>query len=222
MKNLPAQPNRSLINGIKCLQVVITADQPIGSREVARRTGFEHTKVNRHLRTFLSLGMLEQTKKRTYFPGPGIHVLAAQSLRASGLLKAALPEIRSIAVDGLTVALGVLWDKNVCYLYHGRPEIDFEGGISGVNVYPANHSSIGVLLTAIGKGDQKIIKQGYMLLEDAFHGSGKTLSVPVGEPPIAALAYAGEFAGVSLPKLVSKLKEAAKKIQDGINNGSIS
>src|SRR5450432_664771 len=110
---MPAQPNQSLANGIACLQALTAAEDAIGSRELARRLGLEPTLANRLLGTLAELGLAERTPERKYRPGPGIHVLAAQSLRGSGLLQAALPVIRGLLDEGLAVALGVLWRSDV-------------------------------------------------------------------------------------------------------------
>ena len=126
---LPAQPNQSLMNGLACLQAVVTADRPVGSREVARILDLEHTRVNRLLGTLSYLGFIERTSSRKYRPGPGIHVLSAQSLRGSGLLIAALPELRTLVDEKLVIALGVLWDRSICYLVHAAPGTDPGDGI---------------------------------------------------------------------------------------------
>ena len=105
----PAQPNKSLLNGIACFQVVAAEKMPLGSREIARRLGLGHTRVSRLLGTLASLGLVARTKNRKYIPGPGIHVLSAQSLHGSGLLSAAIPVLRRIHARRMIVALGVLW-----------------------------------------------------------------------------------------------------------------
>src|SRR5690348_18426155 len=80
---LNSQPNQSLIDGIATLQALATSSEPAGCRELARRLGIDATKVNRLLKTLAYLGIARQTADRKYAPGPGMHVLAAQSLFAS-------------------------------------------------------------------------------------------------------------------------------------------
>jgi hypothetical protein len=207
-KSRPAQPNQSLIHGIGCLQTVIASSAPIGSREVSRRLGMEHTRVNRHLKTFVSLGILQQMVDKSYVPGPGIHVLAAQSLRASGLLKAALPVIRNLVQGELSVALGVLWEKNVCYLYHGKPGIHFDAGISSMDLFPAERSSIGMILSAPSKDEFAFNNEG--------NGKG-SVAVRVGNPALAGLAFAGNIVESDLSQLVSILQKAAEDILYDMN-----
>ena len=146
-QGLPAQPNQSIASALECLLHIGTASRPVGSREAARDLGMEHTKVNRMLGTLAGLGLAEKTSSRKYVPGPGIHVLAAMSLSSSHLLTAALEPIQELREDsGMLVALGVMWRKHVCYLYHGGPNKSLQASISGRALFPANQSSIGMVL----------------------------------------------------------------------------
>ena len=140
--------NQSIQCGIRCLALMAGAGQPLGSREMARRLGLEHTRVNRALGTLEQLGLAAKTENRKYRPGPAIHVLAAQSLRGSGLLSVALSELRSLHDDGCTVALGVLWEKQVCYLVHANPGEKLDESIGKHELWPAEQSSLGVVLLA--------------------------------------------------------------------------
>jgi DNA-binding IclR family transcriptional regulator len=146
--NMPAQPNQSLINGIACLQTVVAAERPIGSREVARLLNDEHTRISRLLSTLADIGMLEQTPQRKYQPGPGLHVLAAQSLHASMLLSTALPHLKALMGQGMTVALGVLWQRQICFLFHSKPGQPLEDSIGRHQFHPAEQSSPGLALLA--------------------------------------------------------------------------
>lgn len=224
MKKQPAQPNQSLIQGIACLQAVINAEGAIGSRETARRLDEEHTRVNRLLGTLCSLGLLEQTPDRRYQPGPGIHVLAAQSLDASGLLRAALPVLRKIKSPRLSLALGVLWNDAVSYFFFRDPAGDTDSSISGRKAYPAQDSSIGRVIAAWRKTESpqnnpflsqreavKIRKQGYALVsQKPGHAS---IAVGIGSPVFAGLALAGDSVPTTLiPALVKDLTDAAQEI----------
>ena len=125
---LNAQPNKSLIDGITTLQALATSPDPVGSRELARRLDIDPVKVNRLLKTLAYLGIARQTADRKYTAGPGMHVLAAQSLFASGLIRHALPVLENLRRFGHTVALGVLWQDNVSYLFHAPPGIEASRG----------------------------------------------------------------------------------------------
>lgn len=145
---LPAQPNQSLIDGLSCLHAVIAAGEPIGCREVGRRLELERTRSNRLLGTWRHLGLLVQDEAAKYAPGPGLHVLAGMSLSASGLLRAALPEVRRWWEEGWTVSLAVRWQDRLCFLVHLRPGMAFEDGIGGRATDLALRSSAGLVLLA--------------------------------------------------------------------------
>lgn len=144
----PAQPNQSLIDGLACLQALTAHAEPIGSRELGRMLGLESTRVNRLLKTLAFLGLASQNEQRKYLPGPGIHVLAAQSIRGSGLIRRALDPIETLLDLPMQVALGVLWQDQVCYLYHGRHGDGLGRAFGREPVYPAASSGLGQALLA--------------------------------------------------------------------------
>jgi DNA-binding IclR family transcriptional regulator len=147
-KLLPSQPNESLIGGLQCLEAVVGAGHAVGTREVARTLGMNHTRVSRLVKTLAHLGLLTRTPEGRYRPGAGIHVLAALSLQGSPLLQVALPYVRRWWSEGFNVALGVLWKDNVCHLLHARPEWPFDRAIGGHEISPAGWSTAGIALLA--------------------------------------------------------------------------
>lgn len=110
--------------------------------------GLEPTRVNRLLKTLAFVGLAQQDGNRKYLPGPGIHALAAQSLRGSGLIRRALAPLESLFDLELQVALGVLWGDQVCYLYHHSPGEAAAQGIGREPLYPAHSSGLGQVLLA--------------------------------------------------------------------------
>ena len=150
---LNAQPNKSLIDGIATLQALATSPDPVGCRELARRLNIDSVKVNRLLKTLAYLGIARQTADRKYTAGPGMHVLAAQSLFASGLIRNALPVLESLRRFGHTVALGVLWQDNVSYSFHAPPGIEASRGLGRIGLLPATTSGIGVVLLSEHEDD---------------------------------------------------------------------
>lgn len=234
---MPAQPNQSLIDGLRVLQTLVGDSRPVGSREMAHRLDLEHTRVNRLLGTLAVLGLAEQTPDRKYAPGPGIHVLAAQSLQGSNLLGAALPHLERLRAPDLTVALGVRWQGQVCFLYHARPGMRVEEAIGTHQLETVGHSSIGVLLLAQESEpvEQDRAVPGANVGEDSTmpqlplaqsvaaarkHGYGRltypsgdiSVAVGVGTPPIAGIAAAGKFAEERIPEIVHRLRAAAEQI----------
>jgi DNA-binding IclR family transcriptional regulator len=143
----PAQINQSLRDGIECLLEIASMERPVGSRELARRLDQDHSRVNRIISTLAYMGLADQTPDRKYVPGSGLLVLAALGMRGSPMFRTALPHLEELCTaTGYKVALGMRWRTNVCYLYHGDMEHDATLGIGAEGLYPADRSSIGIVL----------------------------------------------------------------------------
>lgn len=233
----PAQPNQSLLDGVRCLQHVAGARGPVGSRETARALGMEPTRANRLLKTLAAEGYLSQDAARKYRPGPGVHALAAQSLHASRLLQTALPHLRALRREGWLAALGVRWRTQVSYLYHGEPDHADEFAIGREGLFPAEHSSIGLVMLAelsdeavratylerpgaeSEAGTEAILRQlapvrrsGYAAVRQTYDPARISVAVPVGRPAIAALAVVGRLKETDLPALAPRLHDIAAAI----------
>jgi DNA-binding IclR family transcriptional regulator len=212
--------------GMQCLQLLASSQESIGSREMARKLGLEHTRAHRALGTLEQMGFAVRTADGKYRPGPAIHVLAAQSLRGSRLLGASLAQLRELHSRGLTVALGVLWTDQVCYLIHARPHQKLDESIGSHELWPANNSSLGAVLLAAEAGwtataRQRLapqiaaplsspgnyIKQVRSCMSARLRYSDGTVSlaVPVGEPTVAAI-------GISSPDLSAR--DAQKTLRE--------
>jgi DNA-binding IclR family transcriptional regulator len=241
---LPAQPNQSLLEGMTCLQAVAVGGRPVGVLELAERLNLEPTRVHRLLKTLAHLGFTRQTPDRKYEPGPGMHVLFAQSLFASGLIRRAREALTSLHGHGLAVALGVLWTDQVCYLYHASPGVSFAEGLGHVRVYPATRSSIGMVLLSslpaqqvraiyrgreipgypkgireLLKGLRKVRESGFARVVNSLSPLNVTMGVPVGQPPEAALALAGSIPDRRTPEVLVLLRGAARQIAAGTRDG---
>lgn len=236
---LNAQPNQSLIDGIATLQALATEAQPVGGRELARRLELDPSRVNRLLRTLAYLGIARQTANRKYTAGPGMHVLAAQSLFASGLLRRALPVLEDLRKFGHTVALGVLWEDSVSYLFHAPPGIEAYRGLGRIGLLPATTSGIGMILLAqLDEDDvrqiyasreipqfpagisalldrlQTIRSQGFARVHVADDRDHHIVAVPVGEPVHAGMAVSGWIPQPATGDLVEALRTAARQMED--------
>ncbi len=104
------------------------------------------TRVNRLLMTMASIGLTIQDEHRRYLPGPGIHALAAQAIRGSSLFASALPQLEAHAPRDIVVALGVLWEDQVIYIWHSEPgeRTSTSQALAGFRMLPAWQSVIGV------------------------------------------------------------------------------
>ncbi|WP_269523309.1 IclR family transcriptional regulator [Coraliomargarita parva] len=143
-----SQPNNSIIAGIECLQWLASSARPLGNAEVARVMGIDRNRANRILKTLVMMGIARQTADRKFSVGSGFHVLAAQSLYASGILRPALPVLESLNRYKCIVAYGVLWKDMVSYLYYHFPGSDIVQAIGFKQPVPALDSSIGRVLLA--------------------------------------------------------------------------
>jgi DNA-binding IclR family transcriptional regulator len=174
----PAQPNQSIMTGITVLQEVVTAAEPVGSRDLARRMGIEHSKVNRILGTLVHMGMLRRDAARKYSVGAGVHVLSAQSLHASRLLTASLAPLERLQERGATVALGTVWRDVVCYLLHARPGVDLAATAGAHDTFPVEESVIGAVLQSA----ERVVRW------DRTDRGEVSWAASIGTPPVAAIA----------------------------------
>lgn len=145
---MSSQPNQSLIDGIRCLQYLVSSGRAIGCRELSRLMGINTTRVNRLLMTMASIGLTQQDAQRRYLPGPGIHALAAQAIRGSALFSQALPLLERFAPKDIVVAMAVLWEDQVIYIYHSKPGSQVSQALAGFHMLPAWQSVIGMSLLA--------------------------------------------------------------------------
>lgn len=146
---LPKQPNKSLIDGIACLQGVASRSEYVGVSELAQVLDMEQTKVHRLLRTLAHLGFTQQNRSRKYGPGPAIYALAAQALYASHFIRDALGPLEELrAKQPHIVAMGVVWNRRVNYLYHAKRGTPLERAIGTFGTWPAADSGIGLAVMA--------------------------------------------------------------------------
>ncbi len=232
-KKFNAQPNRSLIDGFNVLQTLASLDEPIGGRKLARHLNLEPTRANRLLKTLAYMGFARQTVDRKYTTGPGMYVLAAQSLFASGFIRTALPALEELRRFNLTVALGVLWNDTVSYLYHAPPGMPSVEALGRIGIYPASKGGIGLALLAqhndeyidLVYGDKKVVgfentaalkdklseirKLGYARVKVHESEEKHTLAIAIGEPAHAALGLSGWIPKSTVPELLEALNNVS-------------
>lgn len=235
---LPRQPNQSIIDGFRCLQYVVSQEQPTGVTQLATGLGLEQTRVHRLLRTLTHLGLIIQTEGRKYGPGPAIPILAAQTLHATRFSELALPGLEKLRrTTRKTVALGVLWERSVSYLYHGRGRDSWQKAIGGHELWPASNSGLGIAILAqldnaqvrekyaghqvAGLGDIRsllaILKQtraqGYAFVHTIR--SEWTLAVALENNPYLAVGITGQLKESHVKDLLPKIQAVAKGIDLG-------
>lgn len=232
---MSSQPNQSLIDGLACLQTLAMHAEPVACRALARELDLNVMRANRLLRTLADIGLAQQDAKRRYTIGPAIHTLAAQSMFASGLLRRAIKPLRKLGRPGLNIALGVLWQRHVTYLYHGLHGCDVEDALGKLTLFPASRSSVGMALlaqhdddaiahlyeTAPTSGHENIDallkmihqtrRQGYACLTHPTDDKTNhlTIAVTVGQPVTAAIAISGMLVDEPIQPIVDQLQEAS-------------
>ncbi|MCP3967352.1 MAG: helix-turn-helix domain-containing protein [Lentisphaerae bacterium] len=226
MNSPPAQKVNGLIDGIAVLQELAMADGPVSNKEIAEKLGVNKVRANRLLKTLAYVGLASIDGARKYSIGPGVHVLAAQSMKASGLFQQALPVLKRLTETGKTVALGVLWKGLVCYIYHnGRGGTEFLAGVDS-KVFPAQNSSIGaVLLSRIDEADwpiqvdrrssfYKSAKKAKVTgIAELFFKDHISMAVPTGSAGIAAVAISGVTPDEDIKSYRKMLRIAASEIK---------
>lgn len=234
---LPAQPNQSLIDGLAVLQALTAADQPVAGRALARELDLEPTRTNRLLKTLAHLGLARQGDDRRYAVGPAVHVLAAQSLRASGLIGRAIEPLRELDRFDCIVAMGVLWRTQVCYIYFATPGATVEQALGSRDPHPATTSGLGMaMLAELDDGEvrhryqgrsvpgyddvdqllehlAKVRRDGYAMSTVQREPGRATIAVAVGRPAYAAIGLAGRIDGRRKRACVNALREAVEEIE---------
>lgn len=233
MASLPAQPNQSLIDGLEVLRALAVEKEPIGSRDMARRLGFEPTRANRLLKTLASIGVARQTSDRRYACGPAMHVLSVQAMYGSGLLARVVDAVAPLRRFKMHVAVGVLWQNQVVYLYQSLPTRSHDS-LAIPRLYPAERSGIGLAIlsqkpvadikrlyrdasphggiTRLLQSLQNTRAKGYAYLRRGDLRTEDALGVGIGSPAFAGITLAGDIPESRVLELLHPLHRAAAEI----------
>lgn len=232
---LPSQPILGLIDGMEVLQLLASEGRAMSGVEISKELNIEKTKVNRILKTLAFLGFTTASNNRKYALGSAIHVLSAQLLHGSGLVKNALKYLIELTELNVVVAMGVLWRDKVTYIYHWQPGYLPSEGLGSMDLFPATQSSIGMALLA-EKTDEEIARiinlekriPGQSSKEDFFsaiefvrnEGYAKALfenhqsiGIRLGNPGYAAIALAHIENKRPMHEYLKILQEKAAQIE---------
>ena len=138
---------------------------------------------------------------------------------------------------GHTVALGVLWEENVSYLFHAPPGIEASRGLGRIGLLPATTSGIGIVLLSehedqdvreLYEGrdipmfpegiDQLLAKLaevrrlGYARVHVADDRDHHVIAVSTGDPAHAGVALSGWIPEAATLPIVEALRAAAAEI----------
>ncbi|WP_319592385.1 helix-turn-helix domain-containing protein [uncultured Draconibacterium sp.] len=139
---------------MEVLQLLASTGREMSGVEISKELNIEKTKVNRILKTLAYLGFAMVSSNRKYSLGPAIHVLSAQILYGSGLIRNAFKYLVELTELEVVVAMGVLWRDKVAYTYHWHPGILPTDGLGRTELFPATQSSIGIALLAEKEDEQ--------------------------------------------------------------------
>lgn len=236
--NPASRANKSLDDGLKCLQWILTQRQATSLQDLAKALGFETTRAHRLLKTFVQAGFLQQTSGRKYEPGPAMFHMAMHALHDSHLLEAALPPLERLRYQlKHRVAMGLLWSRTVSYLYHAEPSTPIEKAIGGCGLYSATNSGIGLValsrmsdeevitayagveiddreggLEGLLKELAEIRKQGYAFMSPS-PWTTCTLAVSLPSNPLMAVAVAGKIEADEVADLLPLLRQTVADIE---------
>lgn len=234
----PAQINQSIRDGIECLLEIASLEHPIGSRELARRLNQDHTRINRIISTLSYMGLADQTADRKYIAGTGLLVLASLSLRSSPVYRCAMPHLEELGKHtGYQVALGLRWRTNVTYLYHGHTQEHAALGIAAEGLYPAESSSIGVVLLSqltnkeiadlyvnfIDTDIKKLLDRVEQARENgyAIAPNARSIAIALGTPAIAGIALYHTEEQDELSQKPECIQELILHLQKTANNVTV-
>ncbi len=187
-KTKTTSENQSVARALGVLDLLSSAQGPLGVREIARQLGVAPSIAQRLVRTLCNAGYLEQTGETSrYAIGYRAFQVGNSFVAQNSLHSAVMPELYALADQHINGFLGVLRDHAVVYL----ATVQSNGPIAlthrpGVQTYL--HS------TALGKAilaampDSQVIR----LLEEA------------------TLPKLTEQTKVSIPQLLSELKDVRK------------
>ena len=108
----PASPSQTLSRGIRALEILAAAPEPMTIAELADAMGVHRSVAYRILRTLEDHSLLVRDDGGRVQPGPGLAVLARSVSR--NLQSAALPELTHLANTLDMTAFVALWDHHAC------------------------------------------------------------------------------------------------------------
>ena len=154
---LPAQPNHSLIEGVRCLQALSSSGKSLRSIEVSRLLKIEPTRTHRLLKTLAHLGLVHQDDDRKFQAGPGIYALASQSLFNAPLWVAMQEPLQDLQrqTPSHNITLGMCWNSIVTGIYGSEPGMPADWAMGRMEMQTATRSAIGLVLLS-GSSQEKV------------------------------------------------------------------
>lgn len=244
---MPHQANKSLIDAMNVLRTVVVVGREIGASELSRELGLDFTRTHRLLKTLAAVGMLYRTESRKFVAGPATHVLANQAIFTGVLPQAASAALGKLRDEtGHQVAMGLLWQRDVSYLYVDDGQTPAERALGNVMLFPASLSSLGLVL--LGKMSDREIrklyhkseipgyeeggirdllkaialgrKQGYSRVTRKTPGANVTIAIVLPSRPFMAIGIGGrDLPESETEQLLERLESCASEIDRSIEQG---
>jgi DNA-binding IclR family transcriptional regulator len=138
------------------LQLVVAAGEPIGVRELARRTGLSRSTTSRMLGILAELGMVERTPEGAARPGAGLATLTQRVESSPAILR---ERFRPLAVDlrrtyGENAAVGIDDGSGLLYLASARVPAAVQVADPLGRTYPFHLVAPGLVAMAAWPGDR--------------------------------------------------------------------
>ena len=109
--------NQSVSRAIDILNLLATSSEPLGVREIARRSLLAPSNVQRLIKTLAKAGFLEQTQDTLrYRIGYRAFQIGSAFVAQNSLYSAVMPELYALASRQMTGFLGARRDNSVVYL----------------------------------------------------------------------------------------------------------
>jgi DNA-binding IclR family transcriptional regulator len=204
----PASPSQTLSRGIRALEILAEAQQPLTIAELAGAMGVHRSVAYRILRTLEDHSLLVRDDGGRVQPGPGLAVLARGVAR--NLQTAALPELTQLA-NALTMSAFVaVWDHEDCVTLvtvdprHTGPTVVQHPG----SRHPLNTGAPGIAIqSALTEQEWKVLapgtpyraeaaearRRGFAASHDEVIAGVSSLAVPIrvpgGRPAALAVVY---------------------------------
>jgi DNA-binding IclR family transcriptional regulator len=203
-----ASPSQTLSRGIRALEILAEAQQPLTIAELADAMGVHRSVAYRILRTLEDHSLLVRDDGGRVQPGPGLAVLARGVAR--NLQTAALPELTHLANDLTMSTFVAVWDHEDCVTlvtvdprHTGATVVQHPG-----SRHPVNAGAPGIAIqSALTEQEWKALapgipyraeaaearRRGYAVSHDEVIAGVSSLAVPIrvpgGRPAALAVVY---------------------------------
>lgn len=148
--DVPSRPVGPVHRAFALLQLVVAADEPVGVRELARRSGLSKSTTSRMLGILDELGMVERTSVGAARPGAGLTALTRRVDRSPAVLRDRLRLLTSEMqrAFGENAAVGIDDGDGFLYLDSARSQTAVQVADPAGQSYPFHLVAPGLVAMA--------------------------------------------------------------------------